>query len=871
MSFHPEIEKDLSASGITLEDLQGRVAGAAELAVCGVEAVGEGCPGYVIPYFSFSGKPLTHYRLVLVGDAALTAKQVERQPTDSTNHVYFPPGLPDLIRAFHRDYQRAKMEGRGESERPFILLTEGEKKAAAAIKAGLPCVALSGIYAWKNRVITLPENATIRRTAKGVKVRIPNAGMGTSTFEDESDSDSLLGVDEDGLVAVGLADVVNFCAMHEWDIILAFDTEGTKVHPNVQKAAARLGYELRHRGMRIARIRQWVLPGSMRGKVGLDTFLMHQANSRTEALDRIRRVQAGSIAFPRHPTPREFVDYQLRARMNRKRMQSIAITILSELEARGVRMRTEGKGELCYFDNKSKVLMPVTLGGSVDNLYETTFGSLLYDQFNIGSTDGKVLSWLGTQFTGEPGVQQVKTHKVLSKTQGDEVNFQVSDSHYVRITGDPNNPFEIRSNGDRDILFEAKQVSAVDPRKLEAKFYELLEQPVEAHWLDVWDTFDFRVPRVFDNRKDPSREKFPPESLKKLAAVLCYISPWLNRWRGLQLPIELVVGDSGSGKSSVCTLRQTILKGQSSMANMTHDIRDFYASISNEGALQVWDNVNFGVMGKDVHQKISDEFCRLITEQDPHLELRKYYTTNSLETVPITSSFVITSITRPFIQEDLMQRSAYFELRNIRGEHDSRWLDHQLERLGGRTGWLAHHLVVLHLFLKKVAWKKQWDEGYKTKHRLNHYEQTVRLMGSILGLGEDWVSDVIKTDSWLEKDYEPVDPDDKDEEREALKALATFAEQIRNEFPKDFAGRRYSARDISNWAKTHAMARDNSILIKPVQLGRFLNQNRFWIQEHARLMYHSVRGNRRFYRVLRPKESKTTAVEETDNDEVEAD
>lgn len=95
-----------------------------------------------IPYFDLDGRATEFYRLrylELNGFDAL-AKKPRRytQPPGSTVEVYFPPLGDRPWRARASDPTRA------------VIVTEGEKKAAAATKAGFPTIGLGGVWSWRS-------------------------------------------------------------------------------------------------------------------------------------------------------------------------------------------------------------------------------------------------------------------------------------------------------------------------------------------------------------------------------------------------------------------------------------------------------------------------------------------------------------------------------------------------------------------------------------------------------------------------------------------------------------------------------------------------------------------------------------------------
>lgn len=121
--------------------------------------VGEPRASYRIPYFDLSGNVIAYSRVrfletrkrgKLFGKKHRDGTFRYSQPFNSTPHAYFPPYFN--WRKIAKDPSRK------------ILITEGEKKAAAACKAGLVCLALGGVYAFKStkkHIDFLPELSEI--------------------------------------------------------------------------------------------------------------------------------------------------------------------------------------------------------------------------------------------------------------------------------------------------------------------------------------------------------------------------------------------------------------------------------------------------------------------------------------------------------------------------------------------------------------------------------------------------------------------------------------------------------------------------------------------------------------------------------------
>lgn len=105
-----------------------------------------GTGGFKIPYFDIAGKPLNFFRFRYLyqytGFAKLVGGKGKKelryaQPTGSTTRLYFPPQL---------DWKLAAEDTQG-----FIIITEGEIKAAMAAELGLYVIALGGVTAYSDK------------------------------------------------------------------------------------------------------------------------------------------------------------------------------------------------------------------------------------------------------------------------------------------------------------------------------------------------------------------------------------------------------------------------------------------------------------------------------------------------------------------------------------------------------------------------------------------------------------------------------------------------------------------------------------------------------------------------------------------------
>lgn len=774
--------RDLKASGLAPEDILARPIGNAERAATVAPASVE---GYVIPYFNIYGKIQHFYRVRL-----FDYDPKYKQPKDSPNHVYFPPAFKKAVQ-----------------DKNYVLITEGEKKAAAACKAGIPAVAFGGVDSWRNRIISIPKEAALVATPQGgVKAKI----NGQQPKEDY-----------DAPIANGFQDLLDLALQRDLHLIIVYDSDrDIGVKADVQRAAATLGYELRFRGVPFNRIRQIILPQISSfeyksDKVGLDDFLVWKDIDELEKI--INDVIISRTAFPRHPSVRDYINKRLQnPRLSRKEIQNVSLAILSDLDARGIRLRASNDVTY-YFDHKTKKLFRATFAtGPSEAEFDAPFSQFLYQRYGLSAADSRILVWLGTQFSSEEPVEQVSPYKIFARPNANEdsVTLQVSDSQFVKVDKDGLHLFD---NGTNNILFESDQVEAVNVNKLLESFEELQKKPVTNWWADV--LADVRL-------KDQERQRM-------ITSLLYYISPFLYRWRGTQLPIELVLGEAGSGKSTLCELRLIIQTGRPFLRNAPHDLKDWHASVTSSGGLHVTDNVQ--LVDKSLRQRLSDEICRIVTEPTPFVEQRKYYTNADLIRLPVRIVFAVTAIQQPFQNTDLLQRAMILELDKSKSgpniTYNSEWKNQQLNRFGGREVWLAHQLVVLQRFFQLVA--TRWKTNYPAKHRLINLEQSLVLMAEVVGVPSQWIPDYLNATTERiisENDW-------------TLEGIIAYSKSITQ------PGYITTAKEISEWATVQEEFEQCEMLTNARRLGRYLAQHKALVLTSAGIRESGVRANRMTYLV----------------------
>ena len=857
LSFPKEVQRDLIGSGLTPEDMRIRMLDEAERQVVGC---GQLARAYVIPYYTYNNKPLPFYRVKILNPEADNGARY-RQPRKTPNHIYYPPGFLLTLKEWVRRYP----------EKPYIMITEGEKKAAAAIRHGFPCVALSGVDSWRTKTIMLPKQTQLTASKQGIKATLPDARNASPV--------------ETVTLAEGFADLMDLIDQYNLTIAICYDSDnGGTLKSEVTRAATMLGYEFRHLGIPTSRVKLIVLPDptadpnlnaatsaststsagadEAEKKVGLDDFLL-VADGKARLFDMLTEAFNDTTKFPKHPNPKAFISVQLNQPLERKLGMQVASVILTELDAAGQRFHNLYTEEPYYYDRATHRLLAAGLAERGRVLHQSPFGTHLYQKFGLTSADGRFLQWLASQFMGEPPITHVVPKRVRSLiTERNDVQnpygvaIQASDSYYFAVNADPAHAVELNVNGSHGILFEQGHVEPMDyDGCLDAFEAQVgaLQGPMDCWWLDTIRTttlgkkikplsadMESNNGQFEDTKEGRGLQIFQDEAgarMQKYAALLCYISPFLQRWRGLQLPVELLIGEPGSGKSSLFSLRLHILCGRPQLRNLPSELKDWNATLANSGGLVVVDNVNFS--DQKLRQRISDELCRLTTEPDPTVEMRKLYTTADLVRYPIDATFGFTAIQQPFQNADLFQRSAIFTMCAAGRAPDSNWVTRTLEEYGGREAWMAHQLLFLHKFLHIASLPPAaggWDDNFVAGHRLAHLEQVLRIAGQVFG--------------WPASDLTDISTSIKEVQRDALiegdwvyAGLKEFVQTLEEEG----ATGRFSCTDICIWAEGHEDYKGNPVLVQPRKLAKYLLQHATELGKTLGLIQVGLKGNRMQY------------------------
>lgn len=788
------MNEDLQRSGLSAAELGTRPLENAERGMLSIPA---SIPGYVIPYWDIHGKLAPFYRARIFGLQTTKGEIKYKQPKDTSTYIYFPKNF------------RKVLEGKD-----YVILTEGEKKAALASKLGFPCVGLGGVDAWRNRILEIPKDSEMTASKNTMSVKVPSQ---TEVVEDYTSP-----------VAIGFQELLDLLVARKLHLIICYDSDREfGVKPSVQRAAADLAFELRFKGVPFNRVRQLILPPEEgEDKVGLDDFLM--TNEPPVFAGLIRKCMERRSAFPRHPNIRDYLNKRLqKSRMSRREMQQVSMAVLSDMDANGLRLQSEG-GDLFYFDYTTHRLMKFQVEDSGNDVNHSDFGQYLYRNFGLSPSDHRLIVWLASQFVGEEPLEKAQTFRVFARPPRDEhrIYFQLSDGQYAVVGGDPNTSLasvpgiEIFDNGENGVLFESGQVAPIDVRQMLMTYERLAssEEPLKPWWSDV-----LAQVRLKDQDKQ-----------KTVTMLLYYMSPWLYRWRGLQLPLEMILGEPGTGKSTLYELRLNVITGDPRLRNAPSDIKDWHASITNSGGLHVTDNVQ--LLDKQLRQRLSDEICRIITEPNPFIEMRKYYTEADLRRIPVKCVFAITALTQPFTNADVLQRAVVTDLEKpLAAIFDSSWMTRQLTNFGGREAWIAHHLYVLHRFLRMV--REKWNASYPAKHRLIHFEQSMCMMAELFGIESDWIPNYLAQIL----DAQLIDAD------WAFEGITNYAAYARQIGVKTFV-----VEDVSNWAMGMPEYEKNDILTNGRRLGRYMQQHKSMLGNNAGIVESGKQNNRIRYKLLDP-------------------
>jgi hypothetical protein len=223
-------------------------------------------PSLVIPFFHADGTQISGFARLKpdcpISDAKCKVRKYE-SPKGLPNHVYLPPHTRTVL-----------LDPTIE-----ILITEGEKKAAAADQHGFPCLGLVGVYGWKKDDELVPDLASV--------------------------------------------------SWQKRQAFVVFDSDAAR-NPNVRKAERSLAEALRRVGARTVIVRLPDGPGGK--KQGLDDFLVARGPDALRAL----------LVEPTAPPDQDFAATLFRDEAELDRLARLKLDDPAEYEAERATLRKKG-------------------------------------------------------------------------------------------------------------------------------------------------------------------------------------------------------------------------------------------------------------------------------------------------------------------------------------------------------------------------------------------------------------------------------------------------------------------------------------------------------------------------------------------------
>ena len=587
--LHPEHRADLHKSGLsedTIRHLRVSAVRPHDIKLAGVSSA------YRLPYCDLDGKVLDFERWRLF-PPIITADGHTRkyhQAAGSTPYLYLPPLLD--WRAVAADPSR------------LLVITEGEKKAAAGCQGGLTVAGNAGVWCWRMKLehgerLVLPEFDQFVWAGRRVEI-VPDS--------DAWRPDKIMQV------------LAGFYA---------------------------LGMELTQRGAHVQLVQ--LLDKSGR-KVGLDDFMVSEASQWRDFWDRLerwdlsdhrlkklaawyqrwtRRQEQGAERAAGSFGPR-VTAIRLDAGLKPfERKREITDLVMSALTDRGKFIYTSDRAPY-FFNRRTKALLRVD---------QDEFLAELYEEFDLNRTEdetrfveAKILTF--AQRRGD----KVQVHRLAFwNTETKTLYVDMNDGTMRVLNGEHIEP---RDNGYDDVLFLSdRQADPIDPDLTAGPeiFHALFsglslageDQATRAHalaLLEVWTMSIFFLEAL------PSR------------------------------PVLALIGEQGSGKTTLGRRLGLVLYGPSfqvgSFRSDPSGEDDFIAAISAR-RLVVFDNADTQI------RWLPDHLARLAT--GANIEKRELYTTNTLISYRTDCMLAITSRDPRWKRDDVARRLLPIRMETIQG------------------------------------------------------------------------------------------------------------------------------------------------------------------------------------------------------------
>ncbi|WP_026486640.1 DUF3854 domain-containing protein [Caldanaerobius polysaccharolyticus] len=755
--------------------------------------------GYVIPYLNKDGSAI--YDRLVTGEKEeipffriryhqptvnSEGKQIKyAQPKDTGVHVYV---LPEI-------WKIAK-----DTSKPLVIV-EGEKKAAKAVQEGIPAIALGGVNNVKHGKYRIKPN----------EIEESKRGFITFTIKD---ADAIQLLEEN--VAPELLEF-------DWrqrTVYIVFDSDsasGFPVKEQVQQAAFDFAFWLFKRG---ADVKQVILPHPEKEgeKIGLDDFLLtHTADDFWELAKQAR--------FPIQPQLRSWLQRHLRKRgLNRDDYEMAATAIVADLDYEGRRYRDEADNrKFYYFDGKDKLLYEVDWTENANAFRVGEFAELITAKYGIGTADREVINRLSTAFI--QGCPRVRTRRVSyvsepPKVSTDTLYVQLSDSAVAKVTKDA---ITLEDNGVDGVLFKK---GIVKPVKID--FQNLPSRPKRL-WRQVVNTLNLDNHSIFTD-----------EEQRALLEVLCYLSPLFRDWRGLELPVEMAIGEAGSGKSRFYYVRTGVLVGEIGVGVTPRDIQELRTFLASARGIYVFDNVRPGSL-RNYREQFEEEIARAVTLKK--IQYRPLYS-NTDVTIKTDCTFAITATRLPIHASDLMERSLVFRFKKIpEGQKVDDWEWKVLYDTPGREALLSDMLVAAQRFFQLVDTK---FEAYRRKSiRLEGFERALLLMAEALDESRQLLSTM---ESVVDK-LPQVIRETQYQADNALMVLREFAVRRRQEVEAGQKKPIFQLREITDWvlANSNGPSTIPYPFHNPQELAGYIREQEELVAEVTGIRVHRRDQNTTYY------------------------
>lgn len=405
----------------------------------------------------------------------------------------------------------------------------------------------------------------------------------------------------------------------------------------------------------------------------------------------------------------------LSSRLNRDDRIKLAEDIIADLDARGVRYRDADVPETgYYFDRETSKLTYINWGAKPLDFWVSPFADRLYTDYLMTQNELALFNNVRSEYLRDcPTVQPDK----LCKITDDALYVQLSDADMLHVSKDG---LTRHSNGERGVLFQATGMEPPD----------LVIGSIPDHPSRVLRT-------LIDQLSLQTHSILSDHELRSLLEVYFHLAPWFWRWKGMELPMLICVGEAGSGKSDLWNLILGVhfgaTLGPTSLYTMPKDLTALEAYLLRARGFLVVDNFRYGAIRSWVS---SFEAAMATAITFGVLVYRPYYTQKEAR-VPIKAIPAITTTSMPTFEEDVIDRSIVIHFGRIDFENGGgkdrtqRWAANALRDKPGRRLIYTDMLSAARRFLMLAA--EDSPRHQKATTRLTGFGQGLLLMAEAIG------------------------------------------------------------------------------------------------------------------------------------------